>query len=313
MRHQISFPAALWATCTLSILPVFAQSSVQETPINPTASLTRAASGHLVIAGQPFQRALLLVGQCGTPPGGSGGRIEGQRVLPLGQTWIDCDGNGRAQILIQQASCPVFAQLWTPPGPNAATPAGSWSLLCVSFPSGGQINSTAKPGDLVVTEFMKDPTDVTDSHGEWIEVRNMLPWRLDIAGVVLSDASGASFVFDNGGRPLYLRPHEYFVVGNDDAFDANGGVEVDWKWSGFSLRNSNDEIYFHDRFGALLDKVEYDDGVLWPDTPGRSISLKPTAMDGTLNDAPAHWCHSSSVASPGNDSGTPGAINDTCP
>ena len=156
MRHQISFPAALWATCTLSILPVFAQSSVQETPINPTASLTRAASGHLVIAGQPFQRALLLVGQCGTPPGGFGGRIEGQRVLPLGQTWIDCDGNGRAQILIQQASCPVFAQLWTPPGPNAATPAGSWSLLCVSFPSGGQINSTAKPGDLVVTEFMKD-------------------------------------------------------------------------------------------------------------------------------------------------------------
>ncbi|MCB9916319.1 MAG: lamin tail domain-containing protein [Planctomycetes bacterium] len=259
------------------------------------------------LQGAPGERVLLLVGAPRTAAPRSGCRVE-----PLAARWVELDPLGRGRLALPAPGRPVFAQAWQPPRPGAATPAGRWSDLAVALP-GGQLASTAKPGDLVITEFLKDPTDVADTSGEWVEVRNLLPWRLDLSGAVLSDASGAAYVFDNGGAPLYLRPHEDWVFGANTDPATNGGVTVDWAWSGFSLRNSSDEIFLHDRFGNLMDAVVYDDGVLWPDTPGMSISLDPTVLDTTLNDDPAHWCHASSVTGGGADTGTPGAPNDVCP
>lgn len=275
----------------------------------PGAILRRAAnSTSLEVQGSALQHVLLCVGQPAADA-----QPAGRRVTPRGAQWLELDPHGRAVVDLGRVDAPSFAQVWTPPAAGAPTPSGHWSEMIVTLPGGGAWTSTAGPGDLVVTEFMKDPTAVTDSNGEWIEVRNMLPWRLDIAGAILSDSSGASFVFDNGGSPLYLRPNESFVIGSNADSATNGGVEVDWEWSGFSLKNSADEIYFHDRFGLLMDAVEYDDGVLWPDTSGMSIALDPSAVHATLNDDPALWCHATEVIPGSTDTGTPGAVNGTCP
>jgi hypothetical protein len=47
-------------------------------------------------------------------------------------------------------------------------------------------------GEAVITEFMKDPATVADTRGEWIEIYNALPWRLNIEGWTISDDGGST-------------------------------------------------------------------------------------------------------------------------
>lgn len=169
-------------------------------------------------------------------------------------------------------------------------------------------------GHVVITEFMKDPNSVTDTRGEWIEVHNNLPWRVNLEGWILSDDAGAMHVINTGGAGLRMGPGAYLVLGNSADLTLNGGVQVDYVWSSFSLANGADQIVLSRPDGTLVDRVAYDDGVLWPDLAGRSISLRMTARDAMLNDDPANWCHSSSAISGTNpDLGTPGRDNDACP
>jgi hypothetical protein len=169
-------------------------------------------------------------------------------------------------------------------------------------------------GQVVITEIMKDPSFVTDARGEWIEVYNAMPWRVNLEGWVLSDDSGAQHVIHTGGAGLRFGPGQYLVLGSSTDPALNGGVQVDYAWSGFSLGNGADQVVLSLPDGTLVDRVAYDDGVLWPDTPGRSISLRLTARTALANDDPANWCHSSSPISAANpDLGTPRRDNDACP
>lgn len=169
-------------------------------------------------------------------------------------------------------------------------------------------------GHVVVTEFMKDPNNVVDTRGEWIEVYNALPWRVNLEGWVLSDDAGATHVINTGGAGLRMAPGSYLVLGNNADTTLNGGVQVDYAWSSFSLANGADQIVLSRPDGTVSDRVAYDDGVLWPDTAGRSISLRMTARDALSNDDPANWCHASTPISASNpDLGTPRLDNDACP
>jgi hypothetical protein len=266
-------------------------------------------SVRLCIQGLPGDHVLLALG---LESRGSA-RWPGCRVDPRVVRPVDLGPAGIAEVELERAGQPIFAQAWAAPTRRGDVPKGTWSPLVVVHPATGSEASIASTGDLVITEFLKDPSAVSDAKGEWIELKNLLPWRLDISGVVLSDASGAAFVFENAGAPLYLRPGQSFLVGAEADPGQNGGVQIDWEWTGFSLRNSEDQIYLHDRRGALLDAVEYDDGILWPDTPGRSISLLPELTSAAQNDAPSAWCHSTSPFGSGGDTGTPGQPNDECP
>jgi hypothetical protein len=166
----------------------------------------------------------------------------------------------------------------------------------------------------VITEFMKDPNAVSDTSGEWIEVYNPLPWRLDLEGWSLGDDDGPEHVISNGGAGVYVRPGQHFVLGRNGDPATNGGVLVDYVYTTTSLANGADEIVLRKRNGQIADRVAYDDGVLWPDLAGQSISLTPAASDPAANDDPMNWCHaSSSIAGAGSDLGTPGAPNDVCP
>ena len=188
----------------------------------------------------------------------------------------------------------------------AATPSGS---ITASF-SGAAIQT----GFVVVTEFMKDPTSVSDSSGEWIEVYNGGPHRFDLEGSVLSDDGSNTHLIYNGGNGLVFLPGQRFVLGANADMAANGGVEVDYDYSSFSLTNGADEIVVTGRNGLLLDRVAYDDGVSWPDQSGSSISLHEFLLDAFSNDDPSNWCHSQSALNGSNsDTGTPGLPNELCP
>lgn len=177
-----------------------------------------------------------------------------------------------------------------------------------------QAGPPAQSGHVVITEIMKDPNSVSDARGEWIEVYNALPWRVNLEGWVLSDDSGSAHVIATGGTGLRMAPGAYLVLGNSTDMGLNGGIHVDYAWSSFSLGNGADQIVLSRPDGTLVDRVAYDDGVAWPDLAGRSISLKISARDALRNDDPLNWCHSSSTISPTNaDTGTPHLDNDACP
>lgn len=169
-------------------------------------------------------------------------------------------------------------------------------------------------GAVLITEFMKDPNFVTDTKGEWIEVYNNLPWRVNLEGWTISDDSGSLHVINNGGLGLRMAPGQYFVLGNNADPAQNGGVTLNYAYTGFILGNGADQIVLTRPNGLVVDRVAYDDGVIWPDSAGRSISLKLSARDVYANDDGANWCHSVSHWNAANpDTGTPGQDNDACP
>lgn len=310
-------PRALGAAILLggvlgSTLPALAQ----DTRSGPVAArLQPGARPELVlrdgqtleVRGRPLERLLLLYGEFEPGSEACGRRVRARHVLELA-----LDADGAATVGGHAVRARTIVQAWQS-STGAAGPWGAFSAPVSLLPAGTPLESLAQPGDLVVTEFMKDPSAVSDSHGEWIELLCTKPWRLDIEGVTLSDLSGASFTLDNGGNGILLYPGQRFVLGNDDDPLTNGGVPVDWKWSGFSLKNSADEILLTATNGNYLDVVVYDDGQRWPDTPGMSISLTDPISDSFQNDDPGLWCSASSALGAGPDTGTPGAPNDVCP
>lgn len=184
------------------------------------------------------------------------------------------------------------------------------SAAILAGPNGG----SGQRGDLVITEFMKDPSAVGDSDGEWVELVNPGPISVQLAGWMLHDGGSNAHVIQAQGPFLIVTPGTRLVLGNEDDASLNGGVSVDYEYSSFTLSNGADEIFLTARNGDLIDAVSYDDGALWPDLPGMSISLNPAIEHAVLNDDPLAWCQSGTLISPtSTDTGTPGGANDLCP
>lgn len=196
-----------------------------------------------------------------------------------------------------------------------ALPFAGDALVAPAFQSSWlALGSPAQSGQVVITEFMKDPTTVSDTHGEWIEVWNALPWRCNLDGWTLSDDAGNSHTFNAGGTTaLIMRPGQRFVLALDGNPASNGGVPVNYVYSGLTLSNSAaDQIILSKPDGTLVDRVEFDN-VSYPHTPGRSIQLNENYRTVYYNDDPGEWCHSQTSWDPTNpDTGTPGQINDPC-
>lgn len=227
-------------------------------------------------------------------------------VRPTSQRWLHADGAGQVRFTLPSAEG-LTIQLWRA-GSDLAPRAVSRSL-----PLARRLAANYDGPPAVISEFMKDPTDVSDTHGEWVEITNLQPWRLNLEGWVLSDDGSNAAILGGGTSALRCRPGGRLVIGSDADPLTNGGVAVDAAWSSFTLTNSSDEIVLSTPDGVVVDRVAYDDGVLWPDSAGQSIALDPAAHDVLLNDDPANWCHSQSAWSGGGtDTGSPGAANPDC-
>lgn len=171
---------------------------------------------------------------------------------------------------------------------------------------------TAQTGWAVITEFMKDPNFVADTKGEWIEIYNNLPWRLNLEGWVLADDAGSHHVIQAGGL-LCCRPGQTLVLGNNGDTSQNGRVPVNYVWSGFSLANTSDQIVLYAPDGTLVDRVDYTSSAPWPSAAGKALSLSPSTHNALDNDDGANWCLATTRLSALNpDTGTPGRDNDPC-
>jgi hypothetical protein len=199
-----------------------------------------------------------------------------------------------------------FRDPFHPDGTNVGLSAALEVKFCPLAPP-------AEPGDVVITEFMKDPVAVADSAGEWIELYNTTSFTLDLEGWTLSDGGGESVVLASGGAGILVGPLQRIVLGPNASSSTNGGVNIaaSYAFTSFRLDNASDEIVLTAPNAVEVDRVEYDN-VIWPTTGGASASLQPATLDHVLNDDPNRWCVASSTYG-GGDSGTPGAVNDICP
>lgn len=163
-------------------------------------------------------------------------------------------------------------------------------------------NPTA--GDVVVAEFMRDPTRVNDSDGEWLELAGArIGQAISLSGVEVSGAGGDFFRL---GASILLEAGEQAAIGSNGLPSTNGGYTpvIAWPSGAASLSNTSDDIQLDHVTGPFLDSVTWTSS--WPGTSGKSAER----MD--LENAATQSNFADGTSSYGlGDRGTPGETNDS--
>jgi len=161
--------------------------------------------------------------------------------------------------------------------------------------------------DIMITEIMQNPLASSDSNGEYIELFNSGETDVTMYDWMFLDAGTDTFFVDT----LLVPAGEYVLLGLNPDTLVNGNIHLDYVYEGFFLGNGADEIYIYDDLGAMIDSVEYDGGIEWPDPNGASMYL---TVGETENHIGANWAESL-LMWPGSDGdyGSPGYENEIPP
>lgn len=170
---------------------------------------------------------------------------------------------------------------------------------------------TPAPGDLLITEFLADPTIVADTAGEWFELRASKAVDLNqvkvlgefmptadkvLAAKTLGEIAGSPNCIPVGAAGFAL------IARNKDAM-LNGGLPAVDATTTINLGNAAGAISLH-AADVLLDAVQ------WAKTKaaGKAQQLAPTTLDPAMNDNAdaAPWCTAAAA-------GTPKQENPVCP
>lgn len=120
-------------------------------------------------------------------------------------------------------------------------------LTLLLFLSSGStvLAATLLPGDLIISEVLANPAAVSDSNGEWFEIFNPTANIINLNGLTISDDGSNSHIIESI-ETLSIAPGNYFVLGNNDDSNTNGGYPADYRYASFSLANSSDQIIIAD-------------------------------------------------------------------
>jgi len=170
------------------------------------------------------------------------------------------------------------------------------------------ISETVYPpveGAIIVNEIMKNPAAVGDTAGEWFEIYNTTNEVINLNGWIIKDADNDYHVITSD---LLAQPESFLLLGINDDFNTNGGVEIDYMYNGFILANGDDEVIVCWIDGiTVIDEVYYNDDD-FPDPNGASMELKPEFMNYLDNDIGSNWQEAVEIYGDG-DLGTPGEMN----
>ena len=177
-------------------------------------------------------------------------------------------------------------------------------------------NSTITPigtvgyGDLLITEIMYNPTALSDTEGEWIEIYNNSDGVINLQNLVLERDDLNRLTIPD---PIDLAPGAYFVFARtDQATDARDEYIYD---TGILLPNTGAVLSIYNEGdlsnpGALIFSLDYGSAG-FPDGSGASIGLNPNLLNAQEAVSGTSWCTSTSSYNTG-DLGTPGLVNDIC-
>ncbi|MFH0760510.1 MAG: lamin tail domain-containing protein [Bacteroidota bacterium] len=168
---------------------------------------------------------------------------------------------------------------------------------------GGQ--NPPQAGEIVITEIMANPEAVSDANGEWIEIFNKANRPLLLNGVILKDAGSNKHTLTSSSQ-LIIPPGAYWILAKNNDTTTNGGVGVDYTYSGFTLGNTADQVILCLPDESVIDQVLYESG--WPLVSGASMELHPGYTTTQANDQVINWYLAKTVFGAG-DLGSPGRIN----
>jgi hypothetical protein len=181
-----------------------------------------------------------------------------------------------------------------PPAAPKAPPDTSTTMPSSSNPRVPRVR-----GQVVISEFMSDPSAFRDDQGEWIELHNPGGGEVDLQGCAILDGSATRHPIKS---TLPIAAGGYVVIARaaSDVFASDLVLD-------FSLANSADTIGL--QCGDVeIDRIDYDSA--FPLMPGVTAALDRDALTATENDDAAHWCAGTKAL--GSEFGTPGSINASC-
>ena len=189
---------------------------------------------------------------------------------------------------------------------DAADDAGSGDLGTPGTANGTCALGLAdlQPGDLEFVELMYDPTNCSDTDGEYFEIRNFSGETFDLQGLVVTDAQGNSATVTD---TLVVGPDDRVLFGHanmDTCYGFPYSLSVPFVQFNFALNNGGDILTLF-AGSTVVDTVNYTSvvggGV---DQPNRSIEW----------DDPTHAyiCPADGLMPNGTDHGTPGTANGLC-
>ncbi len=155
---------------------------------------------------------------------------------------------------------------------------------------------------LVINEINYHGPDTGDP-GDWIEIYNPTPSKIDVTGWILRDGDDGhgftlpdeSFV-ESGGYLLLCENLPSFRAVFPDVENVFGDL-------GFGFSGNGEAVRLYDSGGRLIDRVDYDDGPPWPplaDGFGPTLELIHPYLDNSLAE---NWASSPILL------GSPGARN----
>jgi len=167
--------------------------------------------------------------------------------------------------------------------------------------------TTWRPGDLVISEVMISPLAVEDTRGEWIELTNTSSRTVVLNGLRVFSSTGNHLVQKT--EWIQLDAGAQIVLGLSMNPSNNGGVPVDYAYSGINLNPDGDTLSIV-MAGLILDDIVWDSEM--PLVDGATLSLDPDRVDWIENDFLESWCSSGIAWVEGSDLGSPGQDNELC-
>ena len=155
---------------------------------------------------------------------------------------------------------------------------------------------------IVITEIMPNPSQVSDSYGEWFEIYNLSQDIVDLNGWHIKDSDIDDHTITTESSTLLIQPGQYLVFCRNSDYELNGGVESDYDYDGFSLSNNEDEAILTDAQGAIVDEVNYTSS--FPFGSGYSMEIHDIESN---NDLESSWYSATETYGIG-DNGTPGTF-----
>ena len=189
---------------------------------------------------------------------------------------------------------------------SPGTPNSSCNLPIITCTEGGLARPKLSPdvGDLVITEFMPDPTWVSDAQGEWFEV--LVTRELDLNGLMAGRSSLTDELVPEG-ECVRVAAGSRLIFARESDSQLNGGLPFTDGTFSFNLINADGNLVIG-LSGLPIDAIQYAGT-----SAGTAMVLDPDFEDATANDNAANWCHAVNPYNPGDDLGSPGFENAQCP
>lgn len=155
---------------------------------------------------------------------------------------------------------------------------------------------------LIITEIMQNPNDVIDVNGEYFEVFNPTNNVIDMNGWVISDNGLDTHTISSS---VLVPAFGFAVLGTNSDPSTNGGVTINYQYDTIILANGNDEIVLTDNNFNEIDRVEYDNGLTFPDPDGAAMIFIGNDTDD--NNIGSFWSTATVAEGINVDFGSPGS------